>query len=603
VTPGEAILSLYERSFVKLNSGVGKLSAAFFLVQLLLTIGFILVSQYQNRQMASELIRERLRDCAYGLRPSVAESMVQQDGAKLESIIREFAQTTNVRVTVIEPDGKVQVDSERNAEELDNHRNRAEIVRAKANGFGEATRQSDSVDMEMHYAALPISVGDKDLGFLRVSTDTNPLQRRLRGITQSLVWFMIATVGLATGLLFVFARVLTAPLTELMTFAESVAQGDYRRRLSQVPRRGEWATLGKAFDRMQIELERRERELSENNDRLTAVLASMNEGVLAIDEQRRIQLANRASASLFDVSNQSLLQRPFYEIVRNPLVEKCVDDVFATHHTITREFETKRNPRRVLAMRIAWIAQHAGEAVVVVVHDVTNLRQLETMRRDFVANVSHELKTPLSSIRAYTETLRLGALEDEAIRMRFVERIEEQATRLNNLIMDLIELARIESGQTVFELSDVDICETSKRRVQPFLEQASKRNLSLTIEGAEKKILVRGDEEGIATILDNLVSNAVRYTPEGGKVIVRCSSDDGMGIIQVIDNGLGIAPEHQERVFERFYRVDKARSSDLGGTGLGLSIVKHIAQSLSGSVSLTSRIGKGCTFTVRIPLA
>jgi two-component system phosphate regulon sensor histidine kinase PhoR len=298
-----------------------------------------------------------------------------------------------------------------------------------------------------------------------------------------------------------------------------------------------------------------------------------------------------------------LLNRPFLELVRNPVIEKCVEEVFRVRRTIDQEIETKRQPRRVLSIRFSWIAQYQDDVVVMVVHDVTSLRQLETMRRDFVANVSHELKTPLSSIKAYSETLRLGALDDPDHRLRFVERIEEQANRLSSLILDLIRLARVESGLIAFEVRDINLCQIALQRIEVFREQAEKRSLTLRADVPEDAIIVRCDEEGLETILDNLISNAVRYTPEGGQVSVRCSQDAEMGVIEVIDNGQGIAPEHQERIFERFYRVDKARSSDLGGTGLGLSIVKHFVQSFSGRVSVSSRLGKGTTFTAKLPLS
>ncbi|MDZ4848172.1 MAG: ATP-binding protein, partial [Pirellulaceae bacterium] len=357
-----------------------------------------------------------------------------------------------------------------------------------------------------------------------------------------------------------------------------------------------------AFDQMQVELKNREIDLRTNSDRLSSVLASMSEGIIAIDERRRVLLANRAASVLFEVPLQELLNRSFYELVRSPKIEACVEEVFQTRQTVAIEFENKRLPRRVLSLRASWISQYEGKAVLMVVHDVTSLRALETMRRDFVANVSHELKTPLSSIKAYSETLLSGAINDPSIRLRFIERIEEQANRLSDLILDLIRLANIESGEAAFEMSDVDLARLARLRIETYRDQAEMRQISLAFEQTQSKIFVRCDEEGLATIIDNLVSNAVRYTPLGGKVVVRCSIDAAMGVIDVVDNGQGIAAEHQERIFERFYRVDKARSSDLGGTGLGLSIVKHLAQSFSGQASVSSRLGKGTTFTVRLPL-
>ena len=556
--------------------------------------------------MAVVEIDEVLHSSASGLQPTIerllAESSNDRSG-EIEQMIRNFSERAKIRVTVVDPDGRVLADSDVAAETMENHKLRPEIVQARLGKIGKATRLSESTKTEYYYLAIPLLEESEPIGILRLAMATAQTRKRLADISKTFVWIALASAALASIVLFGFARATIAPLRELTHFAGSIARGDYGQRLSPVHWQGEWRLLGKAFDQMQVELQGREDELRTNSDRLSAVLASMHEGIIAIDLQRRVLLANRAAAVLLDVPFQELINRPFYEHVRNPFIEECVDEVFRTHRTIGREFETKRQPRRVLAVHFSWIAQFSGEAVVIVVHDVTSLRQLETMRRDFVANVSHELKTPLSSIKAYSETLRLGALEDPVNRLRFVERIEEQANRLSDLILDLIRLARIESGMGAFEVRDISLSQIAQQRIQAFRVQAEKRSLTLELEETLPAIMVRCDEEGLATIFDNLISNAVRYTPEGGQVIVRCSSDGMMGIIEVIDNGQGIAPEHQERIFERFYRVDKARSSDLGGTGLGLSIVKHFAQSFSGQVSVSSRLGKGTTFTVRLPLS
>lgn len=591
---------------MRFTSSLSKLVFAYLLLQAVLILALILFSRSQNRQLAVVEIDEVLHGSACGLQPSIERFLAETSNDrsnKIEQLIRNFSERARIRVTVVDPDGRVLADSDVAAATMENHKLRPEIVQARLGKIGKATRLSESTKTEYYYLAIPLLKKSEPIGILRLAMATAQTRKRLADISNTFVWFALASAALASIVLIAFARATIAPLRELTHFAGSIARGDYGQRLSPVHWQGEWRLLGKAFDQMQLELQGREDELRTNSDRLSAVLASMHEGIIAIDVQRRVLLANRAAAVLLDVPYQELLNRPFYELVRNPFIEECVDEVFKAHRTIGREFETKRQPRRVLAVRFSWIAQFSGEAVVIVVYDVTSLRQLETMRRDFVANVSHELKTPLSSIKAYSETLRLGALEDPVNRLRFVERIEEQANRLSDLILDLIRLARIESGMVAFEVRDIRLSQIAQQRIHAFRVQAEKRSLTLELEETLPGIMVRCDEEGLATIFDNLISNAVRYTPEGGQVIVRCSSDAMMGIIEVIDNGQGIAPEHQERIFERFYRVDKARSSDLGGTGLGLSIVKHFTQSFSGQVSVSSRLGKGTTFTVRLPLS
>ena len=571
-----------------------------------MTLALVLFSRVQNRQLAVVEIDEVLYSSACGLQPSIERLLADASidrSAEIELLIRNFSQKAKIRVTIVKPDGWVLADSDVNFATMENHSQRPEIVQATLGKIGKATRISESTKTEYYYFAIPLLEQNDSKGILRLAMATAQTRKRLADISTTFVWFAMVSAALASIVLIGFARATIAPLRELTNFAGAIARGDYDQRLSPIHWQGEWRLLGIAFDQMQIELQGREDELHTNTDRLAAVLASMHEGIIAIDIQRRVLLANRAASVLLDVPYQELLNRSFYELVRNPLIEECVEEVFKTHGTIGREFETKRQPKRVLSVRFSWIDQFAGEAVVIVVHDVTSLRQLETMRRDFVANVSHELKTPLSSIKAYSETLRLGALDDPVNRLRFVERIEEQANRLSDLILDLIRLARIESGIAAFEVRDINLGRIAQQRIDAFRVQADKRSLILQLEETKPVIMVRCDDEGLSTIFDNLISNAVRYTPKGGHVIVRCSSNDLMGIIEVIDNGHGITPEHQERIFERFYRVDKARSSDLGGTGLGLSIVKHFVQSFSGQVSVTSRLGKGTTFTVRLPLS
>ncbi len=569
-----------------------------------LATGLVFFSRSQNRELASIEIDELLLDAARGLQPSIERLLQTSNDQRneLSTIVRDFNDQTKIRVTVIDPQGVVLFDSDADTRTMENHRNRAEVTKAASGQIGKAMRLSESTKSEYYYVAIPL-LDQAPHMTLRLAMSTAPIQKRLNELTNTFIWFAFVSAALASLLLIVYANSTVSPLRSLIEFSKAIAKGNYEQELTPAKWQGEWQVLGSAFNQMQYELRNRENALRTNSDRLSAVLASMFEGIIAIDEKRRVLLANRAASVLLEIPYQDLLNRPFYELVRHPIIEECIEEVFQTHRTIGREFETKRQPRRVLSARFSWISKFDGKAVVIVVHDVTSLRQLETMRRDFVANVSHELKTPLSSIKAYAETLRLGAIDDPENRLRFVERIEEQANRLSELIFDLIRLAQIESGDAAFEVQDIDLGTVAELRIQTFRDQATQRDLQLHFESTDQPVLVRCDEEGLATIIDNLISNAVRYTPRGGQITVRCSKDATLGCLDVIDNGPGIAPEHQERIFERFYRVDKARSSDVGGTGLGLSIVKHLTQSFSGNVSVASRLGKGTTFTVRLPLS
>jgi two-component system phosphate regulon sensor histidine kinase PhoR len=259
------------------------------------------------------------------------------------------------------------------------------------------------------------------------------------------------------------------------------------------------------------------------------------------------------------------------------------------------------NPRRSLLLTANRFPGKPSPGIVLVLRDVTELRRLENLRREFVTNVSHELKTPLASISAFAETLRLGALYDPENNLKFVVRIQEQAARLHQLIIDLIHLARVESGQQSFEIVEVPVRGVVERCLADYRAAAESNQITLSAIPPADPVLVRADEDGLYTILSNLVDNAIKYTPAGGKVEVRWQPEGTQVRIDVADTGIGIAPEHQPRVFERFYRIDKARSRELGGTGLGLSIVKHLAQAFGGSVGLTSHPGTGTTFHIRLP--
>ncbi len=367
--------------------------------------------------------------------------------------------------------------------------------------------------------------------------------------------------------------------------------------------RDEWGELARAFELMQNEIIQREDRLLENSHRLEAVLSSMIEGVLAVDRAGKVMLANRAACKMFCLEIAQLQGRKLLEVVRIPELREAIEKT-KQHGTFSKtEFQTLTSPKRRLRARVSPLAKESESGVAVVLHDVTELRQLETMRQDFVANVSHELKTPLSSIKAYAETLRLGAINDQERNLEFVERIETQAGLLDRQIHDLLELARVESGDAAFRISDVPINEVCQDCYEQFARIATENQLQLQLQICPGDPLARADRKAVETVVSNLVVNAIHYTPAGGRVTIETSAESGEAVIVVSDTGLGIASEHQTRIFERFYRVDRARSRDKGGTGLGLAIVKHLTQAFGGSVKLDSQIGKGSRFQVRLPIS
>ncbi|MDG3004075.1 sensor histidine kinase [Paludisphaera mucosa] len=369
--------------------------------------------------------------------------------------------------------------------------------------------------------------------------------------------------------------------------------------------------LVSAFNATAPEIHDRIQRLEADRQQLRVVLGAMAEAVLAVDPRRRLLFANASADALFGLDGSSV-GRLMPELIRSPQVQEAVESTFRAAHpdaylaelTLAGR-EGLRASSRILAVRGSPLPGKPPAGAVLVFHDVTDLRRLERMRQDFVANASHELKTPLASIKAYAETLLDWALEDPAVNRRFVERIDEQADRLDSLIHDMLSLARLEANQDVFRHDPLGLAAVLGRCVEAHRDRAESGDLTLEfdVDALDAGATILADEEAVRQIFDNLIDNAIKYTPPGGRVGVVGSASAAEIVVAVSDTGLGIPREEQARIFERFYRVDKARSRELGGTGLGLAIVKHLVSSLQGRVEVTSRLGAGSTFTVRLPRA
>ena len=371
---------------------------------------------------------------------------------------------------------------------------------------------------------------------------------------------------------------------------------------------GRVGRLARRLDAVAPQLETRMKRLEQDRQQLRAVLSGMAESVIAIDARRRLLFANASADLLFGLDATSV-GRMVPELIRSPQVQGAVEATLASPEpyrgeiVLTSREVSLRVHARVLAVHGTPLPGSPPPGAVLVFHDVTELRRLERMRQDFVANVSHELKTPLASIKAYTETLLDWALHDENVNARFLKRIEEQADRLNQLILDLLSLARLESGQEVYEHKPLALALVIGSCIESHRGRAEARSLGLSLDlgPLDDETRIMADEEALRQILDNLIDNAIKYTPEGGTVSVACRLESEIVVMEVADTGIGIPRDDLPRVFERFYRVDKARSRELGGTGLGLSIVKHLVQSIGGQIAVDSRVGAGSTFTIQLP--
>lgn len=360
--------------------------------------------------------------------------------------------------------------------------------------------------------------------------------------------------------------------------------------------------MAQAIDSRIAELKLNQKRVASDNQQLATVLEAMVEGVIAVDHEERILLANMAAIRLLDLKSYDAVGRRVWEAIRIPQIQELVRKTLTESEQQRLEFAVPWTYSTV-AVVASRLPGAPCPGAVLVLHDVTDLRRLENLRRDFVSNVSHELKTPLAAITAYAETLINGALDDKEFSVTFVQRICEQADRLNELILDLLELARIESGEHVYQVMPVDVTEILKSSLDSHQALATTKQLQIKTEYADNAIVGLADPDGLRTIVDNLVGNAIKYTPSNGTITIRTRRDGKSVEFDVEDNGLGIAKEFQSRVFERFFRVDRARSREEGGTGLGLSIVKHLCQLFGGTIKLKSQLGQGSIFTVSLEAA
>jgi two-component system phosphate regulon sensor histidine kinase PhoR len=443
------------------------------------------------------------------------------------------------------------------------------------------------------YAPLAVAVTLWSIFGLGVATGT--------ALTGLAIFAVLALASMAVAAYF-NARRIAQKLESLSDVVGQMSAGEFDKRVP--PRsREQFEALAASLDKTQEHLKSRIADLEASRNQMRTVLNSMVEGVIAIDSDQRVLLVNEAACRLFPIHEVSAVGRPLWELVRSPQLQQWMGAALSQSEPVGGELELKAPVPRVLAVRVAGLPGPIAAGAIVVASDISQLRRLEQVRKEFVANASHELKTPLASIKACVETLLDGALEDSEIRVRFLQTVNEQTERLDKLVRDLLALTQIESQERPPVLQPMPLAAIVELCVNRHRQYAERKQMQLVTSPPPEDVQVLADEESLEQILDNLIDNAVKYTNSGGTVTVRWKVEGDRCRIEVEDTGIGIPQAHLARIFERFYRVDRARSRELGGTGLGLSIVKHLVQILGGTVSVSSRLGKGTTFTVDLKRA
>ncbi|MDQ0191780.1 two-component system histidine kinase PnpS [Paenibacillus wynnii] len=519
---------------------------------------------------------------------------------------RKIAKLTDSRVTFITKDGRVIGDSEKDPLLMDNHSNREEEIIAAQKGIGSSIRYSDTMEREMLYVAGIVTSDQGYDGYIRLSMGLDAVDEGINRAWMIMAGGLVLLFIAATLVSYKVASSMTSPLEQITRVARRITDLDYDARVT-MKRKDEIGQLAIAINAMADSLQTQLKTIRDNEDLLQSVLDNMTGGILMVNETGQVALLNRAAERMLDVDNSEMSGRSFLELKRHYELTRLVEDGISRKEAIHEERSIYNPGERIIRLDGVPMTQDGSyRGMLFLLQEVTDIRRLEKMRSEFVANVSHELKTPVAAVKGFAETLLGGGVTDEKTARSFLQIIYDENERLNRLIGDILELSKIESKRANLVCSPVHLSTFFDSVMETMSKVAEKKKISLSTEVPEE-LFIEGDEDKLRQIFMNLLSNAINYTHDGGNVrvsAVNTQKVDGSEsvIFTVRDTGMGIPRKDLPRIFERFYRVDKARSRSSGGTGLGLSIVKHLVELHRGVISVESNLGIGTSFILELPL-
>jgi two-component system phosphate regulon sensor histidine kinase PhoR len=541
----------------------------------------------------------------------------------LDDFCRTFKEKTGARVTIMSSSGFVLGDSDEPSAQMENHADRPEIRDADISEVGNSTRFSNTIKRDLFYLAIAID-GGAGKGFIRLSVPLNDIEAAVDSIRMRIIIASLAALFIVILIGLLQTRRITKSIEDITSFSQDVTEGKLTKRLF-LKEKGELGELGKNISNMAQELDNRLKQMESEKTVIEAILNNMTDGLILTDTKGRIVLSNTAIKNFFGIES-SIEGKTLIEVFRKTELIDLIEGVVGGNEKISREIEVK-HPKELYLMVNAspfYSYDRSGEisGVILTIHDITRLRKLEDIRKDFVANVSHEIRTPIAAIKGFAETLLEGAIDDKENAHKFLETIKNNSERLNFLVSDLLTLSRIELGDIKIEKTDVNLENVVDTVFATLKEKAEKKGLYLKKEIAPGVPEIRADRDRLIQILLNLVDNGIKFTEEGGVTVkvhmsksAEPSEKDVINLsplashrssgdfceISIEDTGIGIPKKHLPRLGERFYRVDRARSRDLGGTGLGLAIVKHLVKVHGWEMKIESTEGKGTTVSLILP--
>lgn len=589
-----------------------RIAIPYVLLILLSMLGLGIYLSNVVRQNYLEHLEAQLTTAARMIGDAASPSLGNNpDIAALDSLAKHNARLLGMRITIIAPDGTVLGESDEDRALMDNHLTRPEVAQALAQGVGSATRLSNTLQIPMLYLAVTMSddqqsseVNKPIAGIIRVALPLQQVDQNLSQLQHIILGASVLTAILAVLLATLVAGRITIPLRELTSAVGQLSAQGFKRQSpghTLIPRTtDEVGKLTEVFNEMTVQLQEQMEAQETEHSKLAAVLQEMSDGVLIVGNGGQVQLLNPAAEEIFGISQEFAKERSVAETLRNHQVfelwHRCKETGQAQSTTL--EINGKRLYLQVVATPLG---QAMPGGTLLLFQNLTRLRQVETMRRDFISNVSHELRTPLASLKALTETLQDGALEDPPAARRFLERIETEVDSMSLMVAELLELSRIESGRVPLRLAPTRPLDIMQQAVDRLRLQAERAGLSITLDCPEHLPQVMADQTRLEQVTVNLLHNAIKFTPPGGQIAVVGQSQNGTVVFSVSDTGIGIPADELPRIFERFYKADRARTS--GGTGLGLSIARHLVEAHGGRIWVKSELGQGSTFYFTIPLA
>ncbi|QQP70615.1 PAS domain S-box protein [Carnobacterium sp. CS13] len=513
-------------------------------------------------------------------------------------------QHTKHRVTLIAIDGTVVYDSAKQSPALENHRNREE-VQAVLTGKPQGTdlRKSNSTNETLFYVARPVlDQAGEAIGVFRLAKPLAEMKQLNSQIRNSILTFSVLALVLATGITFLITKRIANPIEEVMDVAKNLSDKQYSSRYSGKGY-GEVAKLGATINGLAESLQEQMQEIDQNEERLNELINHLVIGVMLLDEQRNIQRVNPVMCRILGMDSNELLGQSYADVTKSYGLSHLIEKTYRKKEMQNKEIYFYYPAERIVDANIVPIAgKNKGDMnLIVLLYDITEIRRLEKVRTDFVTNASHELKTPVTALKGFSETLLDGAMEDKDVLKQFLEIMLAESSRLDLLVNDILELSKLEQKQVPIAYEEVRVKDAVLSTFKLVKQKAEQKQITMEfIE--EEEVNIEADSGRLKQILANLIDNAVIYTQAGGNIVVTLKKKEEHAIISISDNGMGIPEDELNRIFERFYRVDKARSRNSGGTGLGLSIVKYLVENFNGTIAVQSKAGLGTTFTLTFPI-